>query len=100
MKLHLSNPAGLNVFTAYGPDYVAVNLEKYEKNLIVLPESIVPEWSSAKPATLAANDMQVQNIQVEDRMAGYNANQTPEDTRFVLTEDLLVKSAEVQKLAA
>jgi len=45
------------------------------------------------------NDMQVQNIQVEDRMAGYNANQTPEDTRFVLTEDLLVKSAEVQKLA-
>ncbi len=45
------------------------------------------------------NDMQVQNIQVEDRMAGYNANQTPEDTRFVLTEDLLVKSSEVQKLA-
>jgi uncharacterized protein len=45
------------------------------------------------------NDMQVQNIQVEDRMAGYSANQTPEDTRFVLTEDLLVKSAEVQKLA-
>lgn len=44
-------------------------------------------------------DMQVQNIQVEDRMAGYGANQTPEDTRFVLTEDLLVKSAEVQKLA-
>ena len=47
----------------------------------------------------AENDMQVQNIQVEDRMAGYSANQTPEDTRFVLTEDLLVKSAEVQKLA-
>jgi hypothetical protein len=45
------------------------------------------------------DDMQVQNIQVEDRMAGYSANQTPEDTRFVLTEDLLVKSAEVQKLA-
>ncbi len=45
------------------------------------------------------NDMQVQNIQVEDRMAGYSANQTPEDTRFVLTEDLLVKSSEVQKLS-
>jgi hypothetical protein len=44
-------------------------------------------------------DMQVQNIQVEDRMAGYNAQQTPEDTRFVLTEDLLVRTTEVQKLA-
>ena len=32
-------------------------------------------------------------------LAGYNANTTPEDTRFVLTEDLLVKSADVQKLS-
>jgi hypothetical protein len=44
-------------------------------------------------------DMQVQNIQVEDRMTGYNAGSTPEDARFVLTEDMLVKSAEVDKLA-
>jgi uncharacterized protein len=44
-------------------------------------------------------DFSVQNIQVEDRLAGYNAQQTPEDTRFVLTEDILVKSTDVQKLA-
>jgi hypothetical protein len=44
-------------------------------------------------------DMQVQNIQVEDRAAGYNQQGTPEDARFVLTEDLLVKSTEVDKLA-
>lgn len=44
-------------------------------------------------------DMQVQNIQVEDRMAGYNASQTPEDTRFVLTEDILVRSNDVEKLS-
>lgn len=47
----------------------------------------------------AAADWTVQNIQVEDRLAGYNAQSTPEDTRFVLTEDLLVRSADVQKLA-
>ena len=57
MKLHLSNPAGLNLFTAYGEDYVAVNKEKHSKNLIVLPESIIFEWSTATPATLAGNDM-------------------------------------------
>jgi uncharacterized protein len=44
-------------------------------------------------------DMSVQNIQVEDRLAGYNPQGTPEDTRFVLTEDLLVRSGDVQKLA-
>jgi hypothetical protein len=60
-------------------------------------EAAVKTFLAAQGFT--GNDMQVQNIQVEDRMAGYSANQTPEDTRFVLTEDLLVKSAEVQKLA-
>ncbi len=52
-----------------------------------------------KQAGFAADDVQVQNIQAEDRQAGYNANQSPEDARFVLTEDILVKSADVQKLA-
>lgn len=45
-------------------------------------------------------DMQVQNIQVEDRNAGYNAQGTPEESRFVLTEDLLVRSTDVDKLQA
>lgn len=58
MKLHLANMAGLNVFTAYGDDYVAVNHEKHLKNLIVLPESIIHEWSSATLETLSAEDMQ------------------------------------------
>ena len=58
MKLHLANMAGLNVFTASGDDYVAVNHEKHLKNLIVLPESIFPEWSTATVETLASADMQ------------------------------------------
>ena len=58
MKLHLSNPAGLNLFSAYGDGYVAVNKEKHAINLIVLPESIIFEWSTATPATLAESDMQ------------------------------------------
>ncbi|WP_153147909.1 Mth938-like domain-containing protein [Dechloromonas sp. H13] len=57
MKLHLSNTAGLNLFTAYGEGFVAVNHEKYGKNLILLPESIIPEWSTATPATLDTADM-------------------------------------------
>jgi len=57
VKLHLSNTAGLNLFTAYGEGFVAVNHEKHEKNLILLPESIIPDWSTATPATLDATDM-------------------------------------------
>ena len=58
MKLHASNTAGLNIFTAYGEGFVAVNLEKHEKNLILLPTSIFPEWSTATINTLSEADMQ------------------------------------------
>ncbi|NHC07491.1 Mth938-like domain-containing protein [Azonexus fungiphilus] len=58
MKLHTTSTAGLNLFTAYGDDYVAVNHEKHEKNLIVLPESLRPGWSTANVATLQESDMQ------------------------------------------
>ena len=58
MKLHLAKPEGINLFTAYGEGYVAVNMEKHEKNLILLPNSIIPEWSTATATTLTEADMQ------------------------------------------
>jgi uncharacterized protein len=58
VKLHTSNTDGLNLITAYGDDYVAVNHQKHEKNLIVLPENLIPEWSTATIETLAESDMQ------------------------------------------
>jgi uncharacterized protein len=57
LKLHQSTPAGINIFTAYGEGYVTVNHERYEGNLIVLPESIVSHWSTATVATLGEADM-------------------------------------------
>ncbi|MBS1131886.1 MAG: hypothetical protein H6R16_2888 [Proteobacteria bacterium] len=58
VKLHIPNTAGLNLFTAYGDDYIAVNQEKYSTNLILLPESIIPDWTSAKLESLTEADMQ------------------------------------------
>lgn len=58
MKLHQSHTAGLNVFTAYGEGYVAVNNEKHHKNLILLPDTIIQDWSNATVETLAETDMQ------------------------------------------
>lgn len=43
--------------------------------------------------------MSVQNILVEDRLAGYNASNTPDLARFVLTEEFLVTSTEVEAIA-
>lgn len=58
MKLHQTHLAGLNIFTAHGEGFVTVNQEKHEKSLIVTPDSIVPAWTAATPATLGEADMQ------------------------------------------
>ncbi|KKB08071.1 SIMPL domain-containing protein [Devosia chinhatensis] len=47
----------------------------------------------------AEGEIQVQNVLVEDRAAGYNAGSTPDEYRFVLTEDMLVTTDKVTELA-
>lgn len=47
----------------------------------------------------AETEIQVQNVLVEDRAAGYNAGSTPDEYRFVLTEDMLVTTDRVTDLA-
>ncbi|MDR2187365.1 MAG: Mth938-like domain-containing protein [Azonexus sp.] len=56
MKLHRSTAAGLNLFTAHGAGYVAINRERHEQNLILLPDALIPGWSAATPTTLTAAD--------------------------------------------
>jgi len=46
MKLHLAHTAGRNLFSGYGAGFVAINGDRYERNLIVLPDRIV-DWEVA-----------------------------------------------------
>jgi len=52
MKLHLAHPVGRNLFSGYGAGYVAINGERYERNLIVLPDRIV-DWEVARVEQLS-----------------------------------------------
>ncbi len=45
MKLHLAKISGSNVFTGYGPGYVMINGERYERNLVVLRDRVV-DWQA------------------------------------------------------
>jgi hypothetical protein len=47
----------------------------------------------------AEDEIQVQNVLVEDRAAGYNANAMADAFRFVLTEDMLVTTDRVADLS-
>lgn len=55
MKLHASGPSGVNVVTAYGNDYVAVNGVRHRESLVVLPDRVAP-WSARSFDALTAED--------------------------------------------
>ena len=55
MKLHLTPGAGLQLFSGYGPGYVAINNVRHETCVVVTPEKVVP-WSVAGFEALGAAD--------------------------------------------
>lgn len=53
MKLHLTGPTHLNLFSAYGDDFVAVNGTRRHGALIVTPERLITDWSATSFDALA-----------------------------------------------
>lgn len=58
MKLQLIQAESRNVFTAYGEGYVSVNAVRHTGNVIVLPDRVITEWTSATSETLAETDVE------------------------------------------
>lgn len=54
MKLHLAQRTTQNAFTGYGPGYVAINDERYEQSLVVLPDRLITDWPASDFDALAA----------------------------------------------
>jgi uncharacterized protein len=55
MKLHASAPSGVQVVTAYGDDYVAVNGVRYRESIVVMPERMLA-WSARSFDRLTGED--------------------------------------------
>ncbi|MDR5831259.1 Mth938-like domain-containing protein [Caballeronia sp. LP006] len=53
MKLHQDSSGALNTITSYGDDFVAINLERHEGSVIVMPEAPVVKWPVASFDALA-----------------------------------------------
>jgi uncharacterized protein len=46
LKLHLSNPGDIKLFTAHGAGHVMVNGERYERSIVVLAEEVRGDWDA------------------------------------------------------
>ena len=56
MKLHLARTDGINTFSGYGGDHVAVNGNPYRQNIVVLPGQLLPGWTDSTFETLTEDD--------------------------------------------
>ena len=54
MKLHLSRPAGQNLITSYGVGFVAINGNRHERSIVVMPERLIDAWPAASFEVLSA----------------------------------------------
>lgn len=54
MKLHLAQAPGTNLFTGYGPGYLAVNNTRQERHLLVMADRL-EAWDVAGFDSLAAS---------------------------------------------
>lgn len=56
MKLHIDQPAGLNLITGYGIDHVLINKVRHDGNLLVTPDALHAGWAPGGFAGLRAED--------------------------------------------
>lgn len=55
MKLHLAPTQGQQLFTGYGEGYVAINKIRYERSVVVSPQTVA-EWRVESFESLAPKD--------------------------------------------
>ena len=79
-------------FNAVGPDLATT------RGLLEASEQAVFRYLEAKG--FKPEDWEVQNVRVQDRLVASNTSNAQRPNRFVLTEDLIVRSTDVDKLAA
>ena len=58
MKLHISKPSGVNVFSGYGEGFVMVGERRISHSVIVLPERIVEDWGATRFEALTASHLE------------------------------------------
>ena len=59
MKLQVAQTEGQNTVTAYGDGYVSVNAVRYSNNLVVLPDRLITEWTTASFDALDVADFEL-----------------------------------------
>ena len=99
MKFHITAPGALNYFSAYGEGFVRVGERRYEQNLIVTPERVLP-WAAASFDALSEADFEpLLAVEVDILLLGTGARQRfphPRLTRALAAKRIGVEAMDLQ----
>jgi uncharacterized protein len=99
VKLHASAPSALNTFSGYGEGFVMVNGQRQDRNLIVMPERLVP-WRAQSFDSLTEEDFQpVLELAPEILLIGTGPKQRfphPRLTRALAAKRIGVEAMDLQ----
>lgn len=73
MKLHTTNPSGIQLFTGYGEGFVLINGQRVERSVIVLPDRIIEDWATDFGSLTAAQLESLADLQREVVLLGTGA---------------------------
>jgi uncharacterized protein len=99
VKFHITAPSGLNYFSAYGADFVRVGERRYERNLIVTPQQVLP-WDAATFEALSEADFEpLLALEIDILLLGTGAKQRfphPRLTRALAAKRIGVEAMDLQ----
>jgi uncharacterized protein len=99
VKFHVTSHSGLNAFSAYGEGFVRVGEQRYERNLIVTTDRVLP-WAAASFEALSEADFApLLGLGVDIVLLGTGASQRfphPRLTRALAAQRIGVEAMDLQ----
>jgi uncharacterized protein len=99
VKFHITSHAGHNAFSAYGEGFVRVGEQRYEHNLIVTPERVLPWQAASFEALVEADFAPLLDVGVDILLLGTGAKQRfphPVLTRALAARRIGVEAMDLQ----
>ena len=99
MKFHITAPTALNAFSAYGEDFVRVGEQRYERNLIVTPERVLPWEAASFEALVEADFAPLLDLGIDILLLGTGPKQRfphPRLTRALAAKRIGVEAMDLQ----
>ena len=97
MKLQPDKQPSLNTVSAYGPNYIEINAQRYTNSLLLSPESPVIEWSCTRFEDIKTEDFE-QIAKLEPAVVIFGSGERIRFPKPVLVAPLIARNIGIETM--